>query len=135
MPLHAYFSTAGSENWPTVYGAITHSEIFTTMVNSKTRGAVPASTLYMEYEYSVNSIKYTSSRISTGKPNIQDLVKKYPLNSEAVVYYNPNNHEIALLIPGDMSLLQDGWFLFGMILILMGLVTLVLNIYSSMKKK
>lgn len=135
MPLQAYFSTAGSENWPTVHGIITRSEVVTSMVSSGARGSSINYTLYIEYQYSVNSNKYTSTRISMTTYNIQEVQKKYPLNSEAVIYYNPHDHKTALLIPGDKPLDQDQWFVWGIVCVVFGIAVLIANIYFAIKKK
>lgn len=134
MPMYTYLSTAGSENWPFVYGTIIRSEIFSTMVSSRTRGSSVQFSLYLEYEYSVNSIKYTSTRVSTRVYNIQETQKQYPLNTEAKVYYNPNDHSIALLIPGDKLLEEDAWFVWGVVIIIAGIIIFGANIYFAIKK-
>lgn len=86
-----------SRNWPTVRGKVTASNV--------EKGW---KTLYVPrvfYKFSVGGVEYTSTMISFANDHIRkEAAEKtrdsYSVGKDVLVYYNPDNPEQAVLVPG-----------------------------------
>lgn len=60
------------------------------------------------YEYSVHGERYSSDLVSFGEfgshntKNAQRIVDEYPAGKSVVVYYDPDNPDVAVLRPGGI---------------------------------
>lgn len=91
------------KNWISTTGKITDSKI----IASDVRGGILAFRHRLElcYEYWVNEDKYTGNRIGIIKTKYESLIrdrveeieKKYVNNASVNIFYDPDNHEQALL--------------------------------------
>lgn len=113
-------NAAESNNWPVTSGIITGSRV---------GGAIkyyPALT----YTYTVDSTVYTSDRIANmnfltkNQSVAEEVLNRYPLNSEVKVYYQSTDPSKAFLEPG----IQSGNFLLlaiGLFILAVPILTLV----------
>ena len=94
-----------SMKWPSASGVITKSEIETTLIPFKNRYREHYSPL-VEFSYQVDDATYTSSRINLGKelggPKefLEGYIISYPIGSDVISYYDPENPALAVLEPG-----------------------------------
>lgn len=90
-----------SKKWPSVVG-----EIITSKIESSDEMEDTTFQAKIIYAYTVNNLPYQSSRIKIGiqwamgrgeETDIKDFLNKYPPNQPVQVFYNPKNHEKAIL--------------------------------------
>ena len=117
---------AGSMVWPTTGGKITSSTIGSVSAENWTRYWVD-----IHYEYSVNGISHSGvkrvKRLKTGggivlgkKRRARKYVSAHPPGTPVLVYYDPNNPEIATDQPGE----RRGyvwWWVLGVVGVVLGL--------------
>ncbi len=93
---------SASKSWPSVKGTVTVSEIDTRQMESNGKWI----NMYhpqVVYNYFVKDKAYTNSKISFGdyatnkRKDANKVIRKYPVNSEVTVYYNPINPQEAVL--------------------------------------
>jgi hypothetical protein len=103
-----------SNHFLTAPGRITQSEVHRYV----TRKGHVRYTPKIAYSYQIGDKSFYDSRVrfvnsmSHSFEEANDIVIKYPLNADVTVYYNPNDHEEALLSPG----IDDADFLMGFLL-------------------
>ncbi len=124
-----------SPAWPTITGTIIASRVYS-------HHRYEDETLYradVTYEYSVDSQYYVSDNldfqasVSTDRNQAKDMVNKYPSGMVVLVYYDPDNPENAVLIPGCTGCRRSPLSsLFLMELIGLVLGTLVLFFWKSL---
>jgi hypothetical protein len=89
-------NAAETNRWPITNGTVTSSEVAGAMKYYPS----------VNYTYTVDSVVYTSDKISNMNFNtkkrsvVEEVLKKYPLDSEIKVYYNSKDPSKALLEPG-----------------------------------
>jgi|OM-RGC.v1.024550084 hypothetical protein len=88
-----------ASSWPSVEGVITSASA-KPVEHSKERYLIE-----VEYKYAIEHKSYTGNRLS----NLNNLLdssekdialKRYAADSSVKIYYDPNNHQNAYLIPG-----------------------------------
>jgi hypothetical protein len=130
---HLYIKAQNSKNWPATNGKFLSSKVesyWTRSGSSRRSRRVRMYRAKVLYEYSVDGIKYTSSKISfvgynSSKRNeVKSIVDKYPKNKSATVYYDPENPEIAVLQPGETRGIHIP-FIIGGVSFLIGFFVLV----------
>jgi len=93
-----------SRTWPVAAGVVQHSQ-----VERRHRRGKHHSVNYqarVEYAYSVEGRYYRSSRISFGdagtgfRAPARWIVDRYPITSEVIVHYDPEDPESAVLVAG-----------------------------------
>lgn len=114
-----------AESWPNTQATITSSTVSTKHVKYRDSdgGLVEYDEYwpYVIYEYSVNSNKYTSTRITTGfeygydtKLDAAEVIERYPANSMADIRYDPNDPSYSILetapIEKDLAMIIFGLF-------------------------
>ncbi len=88
-----------ASSWPSVKGVITSASA-KRVEHSKERYVIE-----VEYKYSVGHKSFTGNRLSNLN-NLLDRIekdialKRYAADSSVTVYYDPNNHQNAYLVPG-----------------------------------
>jgi len=91
-----------SMNWLSTQGEITHSR----MKESITSGQYEDKTLYsaeIRYRYWIGGREYTGSNVRFSMPDyytpeeVQPVLDRYREESQVTVYYDPENHEEAVL--------------------------------------
>ena len=105
---YTYFNNMySSKKWPTTEGTIDTSYVH----HRKTLDGVNYKPIII-YSYSVNGTRHHSDQIAfslnilpdTGYNSFRRLanrkIRRYPVNKRVTVYYNPSNHEQAVLEPG-----------------------------------
>ena len=115
----------GNETWPTVEGKILKSEMVQQYFFLQQYSYEPR----IRYSYSVEGKTYESDSISMrflsskSADTVQEVVCEYPEGSPATVYYNPDDPEESVLIPG-VSVGTSGVQLFSLVMIfVLGYVT------------
>lgn len=118
-------SAKESVAWPVAEGRIHHSKIIETVKRrtSGQKGQANSKSYHakVEYEYIVSETKYSSNQISFGKTGsnkpeyARQLVNQYPKGKIVDVYYDPEDPETAVLVPGK-SLASYAQLLVGVIL-------------------
>ena len=89
-------NAAETNRWPVTNGTIISSDVAGVMKYYP----------FVSYTYTVDSVVYTSDRISNMNFNtknrsvVEEVLKKYPLGSEIKVYYSNADPSLALLEPG-----------------------------------
>ena len=112
-----------SKNWPTTSGSIIFSEFQQKPAQSGRES--PTYIADIKYTYKVNGKKYNSDVVSFGqystsnRKHLYAELKKYPLGCQVVVYYNPEDHQHAVLEPG--------WGLINLIPLALGVTLLGLG--------
>ena len=109
-----------SSSWPAVNGRIIRSN-----VNVDSEGVYVAN---VTYEYSVNGQRFECDRIklggdlytNTSRKPAERNIKRYPLGSEALVYYDPFDPTIGCLERADVAGIVIT-FVCGMFFLLFGL--------------
>lgn len=91
-----------SENWPSVTGKITKSEIESWRREGKTYYQAK-----IAYKYEVNEQSYTASKVTVGDPPsttsmspAKRIRDEYPTGKDVVVFYDPDFPASAALKPG-----------------------------------
>jgi hypothetical protein len=89
-----------SGKWPTITGTITQSEMLTTQDKGKT-----SYTARVSYSYYANNHLYSGNTVYFGccggdQDEENAILRRYPLKSEAKVYYHPADPAISVLEPG-----------------------------------
>jgi hypothetical protein len=95
---------AGSKDWPTTDGKITSSKIHS---SSSQYGTVYSVDIC--YEYSVNGISHPGAdrvapdgdKVFVRKERAREYVSAHPPKTPVLVYYDPNNPQIATHQPGE----------------------------------
>ena len=90
-----------SRKWPSVKGEVIESSISISRSNDVSdRSVYP----HLVFEYTVNDIKYKSSKIAIIRGCTESEAKiypgKYPVGSDIYVYYNPLKPATAVIEPG-----------------------------------
>lgn len=94
-----------SRSWPKAAGVVTHSEVRT---ESGSRGK-SGYRGHVSYTYTVAERRYTGSRISFADTSTSDsipaqnCVRRYPRGTTVDVYHSPDDPELAVLEPGELS--------------------------------
>lgn len=124
------FKAYESHQWPTSNGVITRSEVYkkTQSSSSKSGGSHATYHARVEYEYTVDNVSYSSSRISFGArkgDQAHQTVAYYYKGKQIEVYYNPLN-------PAD-SVLKNTISLGVCTPLIMGALITALGIYATGK--
>ena len=120
-----------AENWPTMDGVITQSQISIQRSRDSDDGRV--SNLYgalVRYSYRVKGEEYSGDRIAfvdvhTGdEERARDILARYPLGAAVRVFYNPADPQNAMLEPGVN---QQAFvpFLIPLVFLVIGIVVLL----------
>ena len=81
----------------------------------------------VRYTYLVNGTQYSSGRVSLGDSSTnsssgkEEIVRRYPMGSQVIVYYDPSRPEDALLEPGAAFITHIP-FAFGLLCVFAGLI-------------
>lgn len=87
-----------ASNWPMTSGVMLRSELAERITKNKTRDhRIQTYTSYepmVEYQYTVDGKVLTGNRLSFGLMRLtlekaQEVLKRFPLNAQVPVYYNP----------------------------------------------
>ena len=127
-----------SQSWPAVAGTVTESEVKITEHNPGNGMDAEQTTHYkpvVKYQYSVEGMEFTGSRIAFGAMNsahsaANAVVARYPAGASVTVRYDPEKPAEAVLVTktggGAMLMVLGVMFLiFGVGSAVMGLVALV----------
>ena len=115
----------GNETWPTVEGKILKSEVVQQYFFLQQYSYEPR----IHYSYSVEGKTYESDSISMrflsskSADTVQEVVGNYPAGSQATVYYNPDDPEESVLIPGVSVGTSVAPILFLVMIFVLGYVT------------
>jgi hypothetical protein len=110
--LSLFKSAWASRSWPTTSGIVVSSSVDSYWSESETGSSKSTTLMYSAkiiYKYTADETDYTSQKISFGdydsnnSREIQAVVDRYPLNSDVLVYYNPENPEMSVLEPGKLG--------------------------------
>lgn len=123
LGLRAYWISHGSEQWPQTTGTVIYSQVAESfMVEER----FPL--LSLKYEFFVASKRYESNQIyfqtNTGESHTYPAKEawKYPLGKTVTVYYQPEDPQVAVLVPGTSrnvwGLLVPGALMTGTYLVL-----------------
>lgn len=127
-----------SKTWPTTKAIITESyyDVITTR-EKQDNGFYRTKTSYsikLSYEYNVGPVKHTSTRLTSGfeegvidKSEADEIVNKYEFGREVTIFYDPSDHEYAILevAPLSKDLFWAGFF---------GILTLLFSYFSLIRK-
>lgn len=115
----AIIKSISSKKWPTTDGVITASMIHE---NERTGSSMSSSSTHyrpdIEFTYSVSGKSYKSTKLYFGVKLItiggyfksKKLAKKYPVDKQVKVHYNPAKDKEAVLEPGFHNELLMGMF-------------------------
>jgi len=129
-----------SQSWPTVAGTVTESEVKVTQHSSGSGMDAQETTHYrpvVKYQYSVEGMEYTGSRIAFGAMNsahsaANAVVARYPAGASVTVRYDPEKPAEAVLETntgggGLLMVLGVGFLIFSVGSAVMGLVAMVVG--------
>ena len=103
------YKDINTKHWPSVMGKIMSSTIkedYNYIVNGDTNEKGTGYYYEITYNYSINDKIYTGTNIdrygykTSIKKNILEIVEKYYIGLDVIVYYNPTNPGDSLLEPG-----------------------------------
>jgi hypothetical protein len=106
-----------TRRWNTTVGRVLRSQVGL-YSDSDGTSYIPEVT----YEYTVNGVSYTSTRVGIGlqailKRGCRRIVERFPADASITVYYAPDRSEDSVLIQGPSAiivwLLAGAFFLFG----------------------
>ena len=125
-----------SLSWPETGGTVIKSEVVTgeSVFSSDDDGeSQPMYSAEINYTYQVDDMLYTSNRISfAGKASYsrpdkaEAILERYPEGSSVTVFYNPDQHDLAVL---ERSAKGSGaLFAAGIVFLGIGVITLIVGI-------
>jgi len=122
------FRALESTNWPSTTGTVLASDLAS---NTDTESGTTYKP-HIVYEYRVQNVAYSSSRISFGDFSFSDpshaqaVLNSYPVSKQVTVYYAPSAPSIRVIEPGIHS---QAWFVpgFGMLFSVSGLLFAILQ--------
>jgi hypothetical protein len=115
-------------SWPKVAGTVIHAKV--TSYDSRSDGKTTR--MYsadVRYSYTVNGTQYSSGQVSLGDSStsssggMEEIVRRYPLGSQVIVYYDPAKPGNALLEPGAAFITHIP-FAFGLLCVFAGLIAI-----------
>ena len=122
-----------SKSWQTTDGTILESSI----VPVKTRGSRPRYEFLVHYAYDVDGQDYLGDRYSfeidnkrymrigeSDQERIVEIVKQFPLNAKASIYYNPEKPSRAVLVREGMEAIRKR-LIMGLIPTAVGMLLLI----------
>jgi hypothetical protein len=102
-----YLKAKNSITWPTAVGTILTSDVKKETSSSSNNGTVTTYKPEICYSYKVEGIEYISNRIrplfnysSSSSTKAFTLTRKYPVNSQITIYYNPKKPKVSVIEPG-----------------------------------
>ncbi len=134
-----YKKAVETENWPSVMGIVLESRVI-----EDTQDTDTSYQPYIKYSYVVdnkqyiNTVIYPGDIINSGSyDSIKNFVDKYPERSQVPVYYNPNNPQDSVLIPGVSTghIIILGIGIFFLVLSIILTVVIFLGIRFSNRNK
>ncbi len=94
-----------SLSWPTVQGRVLASDVLTRYSDQSRYDR--ASVLYQYVvggtTYSSDTVFHSAVRLSGNIQRARETVSRYPVGSEVRVYYDPDDPEAAVLVPGTAA--------------------------------
>ena len=114
-----------SLSWPAIEGVILSSEIHEECCGEYTEGWWPE----VSYGYSISGTEYVSDKVEivdVGDSNTayfaRQVILRYPVGNQVMVYYNPAEPRMAVLEPG----IPDNHYMFFLILAMIDLAAILL---------
>jgi hypothetical protein len=88
--------------WPSAQGRIVHARLRSVRGKQSDGSATVGNVPDIEYAYSVDGVEYHGKRIGVGEiragsPDVEAALARYQTGSTGPVYYNPDNHNEAVL--------------------------------------
>lgn len=130
--ISARLMTKKAQDWPIVQGKVLASEVVEDRFRNPTGKATIAFVPQVSYQYNVNGVSYTSSRIAFGSTNYDYMIaaricEKFAVDTSPNVYYDPTNPAESVLAPksteGLRSIIPSIFFIFtGFIILLFGIL-------------
>jgi len=123
LGINLYKKAKASETWPTVDGVVFSSEV-SSYKDSKKNTRYSAN---VNYSYMIENKEYTSNDISMSEvtssnvSSAEKICKQYPEGTKVKVFYNPENPDESLLIPGTSFVVYLP-MIAGAIFLLIGIV-------------
>ncbi|MBW1807103.1 MAG: DUF3592 domain-containing protein [Deltaproteobacteria bacterium] len=118
-----YFSMRKRHAWPTTQGTIVSSKVGNGMVPGRRGKSFEAHWAEVEFRFSLNGKEYSTNTIAADRIHFrtgdqaETIAKLYHPEQQVQVYYNPDNHEEAYLVPGGavggLTFLVMGLILLG----------------------
>jgi hypothetical protein len=130
---NTYQEAEQANHWPTVMGAIFESRVQSRTSSSATgTGFDPI----IRYQYRVQRQQYVNNTWqkignSPTRHEAQEIVDRYPQGKRTTVYYDPEDPENSLLVPGNTS--ETSWVLWLFTYVPVGVFVLALIV--SVKKR
>jgi uncharacterized protein YneF (UPF0154 family) len=99
-----------TNSWPTTQGTVTISTVSSRMTTDDDGDSYPVYEAMVHYRYKVNGKSHIGKNVSFGEyaVNTDTRAKRvsasYPVGKSVKVYYNPENHGEAVLVPGALGL-------------------------------
>lgn len=113
-----------SSHWPQVQGIVRTSTVEESFKTEKSGNGSKRYRVYeatLTYDYRVDGRDFTGDRISFGhgptrnKHPMQSYVDRLPVGSEVIVFYQPENPDRSVLIPGKFELRPWGFIVVGLV--------------------
>lgn len=135
----ALYKFESSSRWEKTTALITKSDLGVVsqgmMASSNNSDNRISYEVNIEYQYSVNGVKYTGTGIYAGigkylsdKSEASNLIDKHYVGSKSEVYYNPNKHS-------DSALYSSKGFAWSAIFVVSIIICLGVFIFSFVSKK
>jgi len=123
-----------STGWPAVEGVILNAWVEESSDTDEDGFTSTTYTPKWEYQYQLGGQTYTSQKISFGgesgygsRKKAEQELTKYPLSSRVQAFYNPLNHEEAVLVQGTKGTMVG--IIVGAILIVVSICTACIGGY------
>jgi len=125
-----------SSNWPTTAGLVLKSKVVSHRSNNSSTYLAK-----VNYQYQVEGKRLESETVWFGgdvstsdQAMVRETVKKYPVDQKVIVYYNPEDPEIAVLEPGVFKTTYF-YYLFGWLFLGVGILMTGIPLFRSLFRR
>lgn len=123
-----------SNNWPDTSGVVLKSKVATHRSNNSNSSTYAVD---VTYQYQIEGQKYECSTVwfgsdvsTSNRSLVQETVKKYPVDKQVAVYYDPKEPEAAVLEPGVFKTTYF-YYLFGWLFLGPGILMIGIPLFRS----
>jgi hypothetical protein len=125
-----------SQGWPTTEGNIRVCRLVGTSFKEYDGDIHTETKVYISYQYTVNGIPYSSSRVNSIKSPFSmyppSYASRYPAGKDVTVFYNPKDPSEAVLEPGFVDTLKT-FDVISLSILVTGIYFVLLGIFGRYK--
>ena len=126
-----------STNWPTTKGVVLKSKVKTHRSNNSNSSTYSADITYRYQvegqDYECSTVWFGSDVSTSNRSLARNTVKKYPVDKQVVIYYDPQKPAAAVLEPGVFKTTYF-YYLFGWLLMGPGILMTCIPLFQRLFK-